>query len=143
MLALPPFQNIQSKNIVIFRGQNGRELLSQTLRERGATVHAVETYLRCLPKIDKLELVNMWRENPLDAIIITSSLAFQSLITLFGEANLHYIQNLPFIVVGERMEAFVKAKGVKNIIVALGAGDQELKVALQKLLGPKVKEKYL
>jgi uroporphyrinogen-III synthase len=46
LLAEPALANVAGLNILIVRGQSGRELLADTLRARGAAVHYLSVYRR-------------------------------------------------------------------------------------------------
>src|SRR4029453_8518581 len=52
LLAFPELADVEGKRIVIFRGDDGRELLGDTLRARGAQVEYVACYRRAKPQAD-------------------------------------------------------------------------------------------
>ncbi len=84
LLQLKIFQTIKAKKIFIFRGNGGRPLLNQTLKERGAIVELVEVYQRTLPTIDIVEKLTTWRHNPIDVIVTTSMECLNNLLLLMG-----------------------------------------------------------
>ncbi len=81
LLAHPSLQHVANKNITIFRGIGGRNLLAETLRERGAQVSYAEVYQRLCPDIDLQRLEQSWQEQPIEAICITSGEGLENLVT--------------------------------------------------------------
>jgi len=75
LLALPELQHVAGWNVVIFRGDGGRELLGDTLRQKGATLEYATCYERSKPQQDPGILLT---EEP-DAILVTSSEALVNL----------------------------------------------------------------
>ena len=49
LLALPELADLRGRHVIVLRGNGGRELLADTLVERGATLQQVEVYRRRLP----------------------------------------------------------------------------------------------
>jgi len=75
LLLEPALVNVAGKHIRIIRGTSGRNLLGDTLRERGATVDYLATYTRRRPVIaasEMQELVDLLATGGLCAIIIMS-----------------------------------------------------------------------
>lgn len=75
LLLEPALVHVAGKNIRIIRGTTGRELLGDTLRERGATVDYLATYERERPEIaakDVQKVVDLLATGELYAIIIMS-----------------------------------------------------------------------
>lgn len=83
LLALDTLQQVAGKNIVIIRGNAGRELIKSGLVARGAKVHYVQSYRRVPLPLDGVRLSDQWRQQQIQCIVVTSneilSLLFQSL----------------------------------------------------------------
>ncbi len=83
ILALPELQLVQQRQIVIVRGNGGRELIKQALLARGANVSYVQSYKRVPLPLDGLRLSDQWRQQQIQCIVVTSneilSLLVQSL----------------------------------------------------------------
>ena len=125
LLLLSDFQAVAGKRIVIFRGNGGRELLRQTLQERGAIVQCVEVYRRALPTIDIVEKLTLFRKHPLDVIVTTSAESLNNLLLLVGP-NENWIKEIPIIVVGLRMYELANKLEFKCPIIAPSADDASI-----------------
>ena len=84
LLALPEMQAMAGQRVMIFRGIGGREVLADTLKERGATVAFAESYRRINPQTDVTTLTRLWQNKQLHAIVVTSSEAMRHLLELAG-----------------------------------------------------------
>lgn len=108
LLALPALaaDELAGRRVVIFRGDGGRELLGDTLSERGATVETVTCYHRSRPRADAKRLIELARSGRLDAVTLTSSEAVANLVALLGaDAALvlaHTTLFVPHARIGER-----------------------------------------
>lgn len=86
LLALPMFQAMPGQRILIVRGVGGRELLADTLKQRGATVCFGECYRRINPQVSAQPLAEVYAQNPLTSMVVTSSEALHSLLALAAGA---------------------------------------------------------
>ncbi len=57
LLALAQLRDVRGQNIIVFRGEGGRERLKEVLEERGARVTYAECYRRVRPDADPTAIV--------------------------------------------------------------------------------------
>ncbi|MEO7254325.1 MAG: uroporphyrinogen-III synthase [Casimicrobium sp.] len=132
LLALPSMQAaaVNGKRIVIFRGNDGRELLRETLVKRGATVDAITAYHRRAPSTPATGLLELLRAGKVNAISVMSSDAISNLVALVPA--LEREKNLfPIAVYAShaRIVGTARALGFRNVIETQ-AGDAGLITAL-------------
>lgn len=125
LLDLAELQNVRGKNVVIFRGDSGRELLGDTLKMRGARVEYASCYHRGKPQCNIADLL---AAQP-DAISVSSSEALQNLANMLSPADRLILTPLPLFVSHERIAAAAQKLGWHNIISSHG-GDAGLLEAL-------------
>ena len=119
LLALPELLEIRGKNVAIFRGDSGRELLGDTLKMRGARVEYASCYHRGKSQCNSADLL---AARP-DAITVTSSEALLYLAELLNPANIKLILQIPLFVTHERIAAAAQKLGWHNIICSSGGDD--------------------
>lgn len=129
LLALPQLQDVQDKHILIVRGEGGRPLLADTLRQRGAQVVYAEVYRRLRPQADVAALLKRW-PGEVQIAITTSNDILDNLAALLGTAGGEQLQHTPLIVISERMRIRAQELGCRHIILACGADDLSLMQAL-------------
>ncbi len=126
LLAMPELQNVRGKQILIVRGQDGREELAATLKQRGAQVEYWEVYRRIMPDIDCSDMKRLLDDNKINAILITSTESLQNLVVMLGEADKCRLVKLPLIVVSDRILRFAEGLGFKRISTADGPSDEAM-----------------
>lgn len=119
LLALAEFQDIKNQNIIIFRGETGREQLADTLRQRGAQVDYACCYIREKPNLSLTELL----EHKPDVITISSSEAVNYLSELI-KTEPQLLQH-PLFAPHPRIAERAQQLGWQNIITT-PSGDQAL-----------------
>lgn len=132
LLALPQLQDMRGKRVLILRGNGGRELLAETLRQRGAEVDYAEVYRRQRPKRSARNLIDGW-SRMVDMVIVTSREVFDNLLILLGDAGLLAVQETPMVVVSERLAEHARSRGCRHIHLAANASDPALLDALCEL----------
>ena len=122
MIELAVFQpgQIAGKRVLILRGNGGRELLSDTLRARGANVAALTCYRR-LPPVDGEPLLSWLRNRQIDALTLSSSEGLRNLLALLDTKACARLCELPVFVPHVRIAAAVAACGVHRVILTAPA----------------------
>ena len=132
LLATPELEEIAGENILIFRGQYGRELLSVELTKRYANVDTVECYQRVIPEFDVKPTVKELKAGSIDVVTITSASGLNNLFEMLGE-NSDLLLDLPFVVASRRIAEECENFEIKNINVADNAGDKAMLEAVSEL----------
>lgn len=115
LLALPRLERVKDQHVVIFRGEDGRSLLGDTLRERGAQIEYAPCYRRGRPK-------RFQDPGKFDAVTVSSA---QGLANLFGMLDPQTLRAAPFFVGHARIAEEARKRAVREVIVA-GSADQQM-----------------
>lgn len=135
LLALAEMHDVANKNIIIFRGVGGRDVLAETLKKRGAKVSFAECYRRTNPQTDTQLLNSAWRQGQLDAIIVTSSEAMRNLmdlsklLTQAGESE--WLQHVTLCVNHARIAELPLQCGLKVLLTEAPGDDAMIKCLSQ------------
>jgi uroporphyrinogen-III synthase len=129
-LDLAPMQQVAGLRFLIIRGEGGRELLADTLQQRGAHVIYAEVYRRLRPKVDIASHLTSWRSRGIDAVTIFSGESLVNFIAMLGDNGLGWAQEIPLVVAGARIAAQARQEGFDKVILASNATDWALFKAL-------------
>ncbi|TCS34030.1 uroporphyrinogen-III synthase [Paucimonas lemoignei] len=126
---------LRGRDVLLIRGETGRELLADELRAAGAHVFPVPAYRRCAPVLDAEHSERL--ESLLDASadwLITSSEALRNLVELVrqlrGEIGVVKMQQQHVLLPHERIAETARILGFVNI-TETRSGDEGLLAALQ------------
>lgn len=126
---------LKGKRVLIIRGETGRELLADALRDAGAEVTQVAAYRRVAPAMDQARRAQL--RNLLDAKcdwIVTSSEALRTLMQMVQQvtdgSGVAKMQQQRIIVPHVRIEETARMLGFLDITLT-GSGDERLLAALQ------------
>jgi uroporphyrinogen-III synthase len=123
LLELPELaaNQVHDRPIVIFRGDGGRELLADTLRQRGAEVECISCYRRSGPTSDAALLTQAWQTGQLSALTVSSSEALRHLLDLLDAEGRACLQHTPIFVPHARIAENARALGLEKIILTAAA----------------------
>lgn len=118
VLALPALASAQvrGRRVLILRGNGGRELLSETLQARGATVCRVSCYQRSAPS-DATRLRSSLRAGQLDALTLSSSEGLRYLWAMLDAEERLRLSVLPLFVPHARIGEEAAALGLTRVIL--------------------------
>lgn len=106
LLQSPALQNVAGRNVRIVRGDAGRELLADTLRQRGARVDYLSVYHRVRPVVPRSELQQLqtrWQRGDIRAIIIMSVESFDNLTGLLPVNLRDLLRSTPLVTPSKRV----------------------------------------
>jgi uroporphyrinogen-III synthase len=98
--------DVSGKRVRIIRGQDGRELLADTLRERGAVVDYLSVYQRTLPlyRDDEVDaLLAEWESGRVNVVTMMSVASFQNLLAVLPESARPMLERTPLVTPAERV----------------------------------------
>ena len=126
---------LRGKQVLIVRGESGREFLAEALRDAGAQVQQVAAYRRVAPVLDEPRRTEMERLlNSQSEWIITSSEAVRNLLEvarqIAGAAGVVKLQHQRMIVPHHRIEETARSLGFRQL-TRTGPGDERILAALQ------------
>lgn len=124
LLALPAMQAVAGQRWLLFRGDDGRELLRETLQARGATVDVLPLYRRVLPDTAAARWASL--PAPPDAVLLTSPRVWQHWRQVAGQDALRPL----LVTVSERLAGTVRDAGAPAVVNAGGMASEDWLQAL-------------
>ncbi|AXF77861.1 uroporphyrinogen-III synthase [Erwinia tracheiphila] len=132
LIQLPSLQQVAGKQALILRGNGGRQLLAETLQQRGANVKFVECYKRCEKYYQGETEGRRWRSLGITTLVVTSGEMLEQLYSLFPDNDREeWLLHCQVIVVSERLATRARELGWNAVRVAEGADNNALLRALQ------------
>jgi uroporphyrinogen-III synthase len=134
LLAMPQLADMRGRAVLVFRGAGGRELLGDTLRNRGAAVEYAECYRRTRPQADVQILLRAWTQGEIHAVTVTSGEGLSNLFDMLGTLGRHWLRKTPLFVAHERIAVSARELGIAEVVVA-GAADEAMIGAIVRYFG--------
>lgn len=131
LLSAAALQQVEGKNILIFRGQEGRNLLGEELNERGATVSYCEVYHRMTPDYEPSHFDRLTAQRFPTLAVFTSSEGIHNALSLVMGKMQDKLLSIPWLLISERMrETAVKLGHNGTPIIAANASDEAIQQAI-------------
>ena len=138
LLEVLDLESLRGQKVLIIRGETGRELLADALRENGVDVQQIAAYRRCAPPfsaekqrefLQLLELEGDW--------VVTSSEILQTILnwaaSTGGSACVAKMQQQHLLVPHRRIAENARSLGFQSLTLT-SSGDEHMFVALQSRL---------
>lgn len=106
LLGNEAFIDVAGKTIRIIRGQDGRELLGSTLRNRGANVEYLSAYLRRarrVPEREIREFEHRLRRGEISCITVMSDATLESLLAILPVADRELLRHTRLVTPSSRV----------------------------------------
>jgi uroporphyrinogen III methyltransferase / synthase len=121
LLALAELQAVNGLPVLLVKGEGGRELLAQSLTERGAKLTTLSIYRR--QRVDKPKPTQPWKPEQIQCIITTSGELMEA---AFAQFDHNWLKTLPWILVSDRLMQRATERGITQVIRSADASDDAL-----------------
>ncbi|NEX22017.1 uroporphyrinogen-III synthase [Thiorhodococcus mannitoliphagus] len=122
LLEMPELADMTGRRVLIVRGEGGRGVFAQAMRERGAEVYFAEVYRRVMPAVDARPLLARWSED-VDYTMATSDEVLLNLAEMLGPDGRSSLLATPLVVIAERTAKTARDLGFRLVRVAERAED--------------------
>ncbi len=134
LLAEDRLQDVAGKRIRIIRGSNGRELLAEELKNRGAAIEYLSVYERRLPGVSAdtaAALEARWRAGGIDVITVMSVQSLTNLIELLPAWCAAQLADTPLVTPAARvLKEMLQRYPAARPILARGPGADDMVQAI-------------
>ncbi len=118
LLAQDELKAVEGRNILIFRGTGGRELLKEALEARGARVTYVECYRRVRPAGDAAPLVGAWTRGEIQAVSVLSAETLENFVEMIGAEGATHLASTTLVVPHATVASHPLARRFAGVLVA-------------------------
>jgi len=132
LLALPRLQAVEGQNIIVFRGEGGRERLKEELEARGARVVYAECYRRVRPSADPAPVLEALARGEIHAVSVLSAETLENFVAMIGPEGARGLGALALAVPHPAVAAGASGRRFARVVVA-GHGAEGLVQALSRI----------
>ncbi|MGB1108858.1 MAG: uroporphyrinogen-III synthase [Gammaproteobacteria bacterium] len=132
MLATPDMLAVAGQNILIIRGEGGRETLADTLRSRGANIEHAEVYRRVVPDLDPTPITLDWLRAGEPILTVSSGEALDNFMSMIDEQTRARLNDVTLIAPSERVAA--QARTLADFAAVHAASDATDKAVFETIV---------
>ena len=134
LLALPALAAVRGQRVALIGAPGGRGLIAATLRERGATVDAIDVYGRSPPRLDRRHFDAL--AGAADPLImpLSSAEALANLVALLPPPLLARLRRQPVVASSARLAALASGHGFVDVSAAASAMPDDLLAGIGRVL---------
>ena len=126
MLKLDTMQHLEGKNLLLLRGNSGRELFSEQVKARGAALQVIECYQHTPISYDREEQTSLCKRAGVNTIIVTSVEILTLLMDFISKSEHNWIKSCRLITISRRIANLATWFGFERIIIAPHADNATL-----------------
>ena len=135
LLETARLQAVRGENIIVFRGEGGREHLRESLEARGARVRYAQCYRRVRPQADASALLAAWDRGEVAAVSALSGETLENFVEMLGPEGERRMADAALVVPHPAVAAHRDAKRFARVVVS-GPGAEGLARVLSQLRVP-------
>lgn len=119
-------KQLENKQILILRGNGGRDYFAEQATLRGANVDTLECYRREPINYNNEEQTSIYKRSGVDTVVVTSLDILQALIDFVPEQEQDWLKSCRLITVSPRLVEAAKRNGWQNTTLSPKADNQSL-----------------
>lgn len=128
LLAMPRLANLSGQQVLLVKGEGGRELLERELQARGATVRTLAVYARrpATPSRQNLEQIEQaFDAGQIHLITATSLELARYLLELAPSGLRRHLERTAWITPGTRVNESLAAAGIRGPLLAADSAENQ------------------
>lgn len=133
LLALPSLQHPEGEKVLLARGEHGRELIRQTLEQRGARITTLPLYRRSLPYYSAKQVQALFADFRPEVVIALSGETLNNLVELGNRYQLALTPDI-IVVPAERVAVQARALGFRKPLVPGSLNDDDIVISVASCL---------
>lgn len=126
LLALSQMKQLEGRQILILRGNGGRDYFIEQATLRGASVETLECYRRELIAYNNEEQTSMCKRAGVDTLVVTSLEILHALVQFVPEHEQDWLKSCRLVTVSQRIADVAKEYGWRAISLSPKADNQNL-----------------